>query len=66
MHRDLQDDEGWAQGAMLRICTVIACLLLVYVTQMLFMQVDVAFLGQTREKQRSLTCMPDEYPMSMP
>ena len=51
MHMDLQDDEGWAQGAMLMICTVIACLLLVHVTQMLSMQVDVAVLGN-RERKR--------------
>ena len=31
MHRDLQDDGCWAQGVMLRICTVIASLLLIYI-----------------------------------
>ena len=42
MHRDLHDDECWAQGARLRICTVIASLLLTYyfIYNMQFMQVD--------------------------
>ena len=61
MHRDLQDDECWAQGVMLRICTVIASLLLIYVYNMLFMHVDVVILAHTGEIPRSLTCA-----MSMP
>ena len=37
---------------MLRICTVIASLLLIYIYRMLFMQVDVVILVHTCAKRR--------------